>query len=169
MALKATRGAHLKIRSSISAFVSAARFVYLVKTKPMRASASYWLWRQYPLVMLAATDTYARNLAVGHDPSKAPAVAVIGDEAVLTGASLGKGGVKTTGVTPRTNWKEKVATFSGWLAVDPKETEADLLLCHPDRSRPDASDAGVSIARVLAACSFRYRYRTTPYRYRSYR
>src|ERR1019366_7649943 len=78
---------------------------YGVNTKPISASASYWLWRPQPLVILAATYTSAAKPAVGHGPSSSPTVAVIGVLAG-TGAPLGSTGGGPTGVTPRTSANE---------------------------------------------------------------
>ena len=73
----------------------------------MRASASYWLCRVNPLVMVAATYTSAANPAMVHADGAInwATVAVMGVVAG-TGALLGNVGGGPTGVTPRTRAKE---------------------------------------------------------------
>ena len=84
----------------------------VVSTNPIRASASYWLCRPSPLVMVAATYTSAANPAVGHDPSRSLTVGAgaMGDAdgAAVTGP-LGNGagsGGDPNPVTPRTKAME---------------------------------------------------------------
>ena len=58
-----------------------------MRTKASRASASYSLCLLHPLLMVAATYSSTAKPAVGHGPSRAATVSVIGEDGCVDGTA----------------------------------------------------------------------------------